>query len=168
MKHNKLLTALTMSLIGVGLMVATTQAKAQSFSFSGSVTGTCSITNVQNGALVSDTNKVQNDSLVSSTPGSLRVVNNKPNGFKLSIIQGSMTAPTQLQGALVRSTAPSVSSGPNSGATFTGTANDSTRSVNLAQAGSDSISVAASVRNDTTTLAIGNYTLNYTVTCDAI
>lgn len=162
MKFKLLVLASLMSLGLIG------NVQAQSFSFSGSVTGTCSISNVQNGTLVSDTNKVQNDSLVSSSPGSFRVINNKPNGFKLSIAQGSMTAPTQMSGSLVRATIPSVSNGPNSGASFGGTASDTTRSVTLAQAGSDSVSVSASVRNDTTTLAIGNYVLNYTVTCDAI
>ena len=146
-------------------------AYADTMTNSGTISASCSISNVADGVMGLGVASVPGDAI--GTPGSggypaqATVTNNGANQFKISVVQGTLTTPTITAGNRVNNLNPVISDGPNAGATFTGSITSTTREANLANTGQDTFQLNSAIATPGTPLPVGNYSMSYNVTCVA-
>ncbi len=137
----------------------------------GTLNATCDISNVADGVMGKATASVPGDAF--GTPGAggykaqATITNNAANQFKISVVEGTITTPTITAGNRVNNMSPEISSGPNTGATFSGTTTSTTREANLANEGQDTFLLGSAVATPGTPLPAGVYTMSYSVSCIA-
>ncbi len=158
-------------LLAVFTAFAVQTAYAETMQNSGTISASCSISNIADGVLGVSTASVPGDAI--GTPGSggypaqATVTNNGANQFKISAVQGTLTTPTISAGNRVNNLNPVISDGPNAGASFSGTTTSTTREANLANEGQDTLQLNSAIATPGTPLPVGNYTMSYDVTCVA-
>ena len=146
-------------------------AYADTMTNSGTISASCSISNIADGVMGLGVASVPGDAI--GTPGSggypaqATVTNNGANQFKISVVQGTLTTPTITAGNRVNNLNPVISDGPNAGATFTGSVTSTTREANLANEGQDTLQLNSAIATPGTPLPVGNYSMSYNVTCVA-
>ena len=148
--------------IAATLLTLPALAAAENLVLSGTAAQACTFSGTTTGALT-----VSGTSISTATPATTVVTNNDPNFYKVTVgtVSGLTTAPSgmSLTGNMILT--PSVSSGSNSGATFTGT-DAIGKEANLALASADTISVSLSGTLNGAALA-GAYSATSAVTCIA-
>jgi len=149
-------------LIAVSLLALPTLAVAENLVLSGTAAQACTFSGTTTGALT-----VSGTSITTATPATTVVTNNDPNFYKVTVgtVAGLTSAPSgmSLTGNMVLS--PSISSGANSGATFTGT-DAAGKEANLALAAADTVSISLSGTLNGPALA-GAYSATSAVSCIA-
>ena len=158
-------------LLAVLAAFAVQTAYADTMTNSGTISASCSISNIADGVMGLGVASVPGDAI--GTPGSggypaqATVTNNGANQFKISAVQGTLTTPTITAGNRVNNLNPVISDGPNAGATFTGSITSTTREANLANTGQDTFQLNSAIATPGTPLPVGNYSMSYNVTCVA-
>jgi hypothetical protein len=158
-------------LLAVLAAFAVQTAYADTMTNSGTISASCSISNIADGVMGLGVASVPGDAI--GTPGSggypaqATVTNNGANQFKISVVQGTLTTPTITAGNRVNNLNPVISDGPNAGATFTGSITSTTREANLANTGQDTFQLNSAIATPGTPLPVGNYSMSYNVTCVA-